>query len=143
MFPEAKTERIKMVERFLSYLERFIGVPYVFGGNSTIDKGLDCSGFVLEGLRSIGKWGKSDATAQQIFLTFCSSCTIHEDPQPGDLLFFGQDRTKITHIAVCLNDKQMIEAGGNNTNGMVRLRPLNWRSDGVAILRMGENNGIG
>lgn len=126
-----------MIELMLDYMWTFVGhTPYKFGANVIQEGGLDCSAYVLEGLRSIGKWGKSDATAQQIFTSMTSKTTIHDAPIRGDLLFFGESRMAITHVAVCWNEHQMIEAGGTNQDGMVRVRPLSWRKDLVAILRL-------
>jgi cell wall-associated NlpC family hydrolase len=121
-------------QMFLNYLLMFIGTPYKLGGNVTQDGGIDCSGLVLEGLRSIGKWGKGDDTAQGIFNKFKNQTKLKDMYAPGRLLFFGESSEKITHIAVCLNDYQMIEAGGTDKDGMVRIRPLSWRSDMIAIL---------
>lgn len=123
-----------MREDFVKYLSLYMGQPYKIGGNVSQDGGFDCSGIVLEGLRSVGKWDKSDNTAKGIFLTLCKSSNIRTNPQIGNLLFFGESRTLITHIAVCINDYQMIEAGGTEIDGMVRIRPLKWRKDLVAIL---------
>lgn len=120
----------------IDYLKHFIGTPYKLGGNVTQDGGLDCSALALEGLRSEGLWGKSDATAQQIFNTLCSQSRLAEKASVNCLLFFGESRQKITHVAICLNDKQMIEAGGTDKDGMVRIRPLSWRKDLVAILKV-------
>ena len=120
----------------IGYLKHFIGTPYKLGGNVTQDGGLDCSALALEGLRSEGLWGKSDATAQQIFNTLCSQSRLVEKAVPNCLIFFGESRQKITHVAICLNDKQMIEAGGDDKTGMVRIRPISWRKDQVAILKV-------
>lgn len=114
----------------------FIGTPYKLGGNVTQDGGIDCSGLVLEGLRSVGKWGKNDDTAQGIYGTFNKQTNLKDKPQPGMLLFFGESSKKISHVAVCLNEFQMIEAGGTDKDGMVRIRPLSWRKDMVAILNI-------
>ncbi len=120
----------------VEYLKAFIGTPYKLGGNVTQDGGLDCSALALEGLRSEGLWNKTDATAQQIFTSLASKGRIVDTPVKNCLLFFGQSRQMITHIAICYNDKQMLEAGGTDKDGMVRIRPISWRKDLVAILRV-------
>lgn len=125
-----------MRQYFINYLLMYVGIPYKLGGNVTQDGGLDCSGLVLEGLRSVGKWDKSDNTARGIFHTLVKQTNMRDKPQPGDLLFFGASRGEISHVAVCLNEFQMIEAGGTDKDGMVRIRPLSWRKDLVAILNI-------
>ena len=120
-----------MKEDFINYLKCFIGSRYQWTGEGPYNVGFDCSGFVLEGLRSIGYWGKDDATAQNIFNKFAK---IRGDkPQAGDLLFFGHDINNITHIGVAINTYQYIEAGGGDSKttdkGMVRIRRQDYRKD--------------
>lgn len=130
--------QVKKMWAATDYAKRFIGMKYIWGGNDAHDGGLDCSGFVLEVLRSVGLWGKEDASAQQIFNTLANSCTIPDSPQKGDLAFFGASRMKITHVALMDNEWQVIEFGGggrDSKSGMGRVRPLEARNDLVAILR--------
>lgn len=127
------------IDEMISYLKSYLGMRYKFGGNSPRDEGIDCSGFMLEGLRSIGMWGMRDATAQNIFTTLVARFKfMPESPTKGCLLFFGENRNGISHISLAVNDFQMIEAGGTNNNGFVRIRPITWRSDLVAILPLME-----
>lgn len=129
--------REQKIELMLKCLESLLGTPYKFGGNVPQDGGIDCSGFVLEGLRSIGEWGLSDATSQMIYNNFVKRDGAYSvnNIERGDLLFFGKSQKEITHVAIAYNKNFMIEAGGNNTNGMVRIRPITWRSDKVAAIR--------
>lgn len=122
-------------EKIFDYLLALLGVPYLLGGDYTNNGGLDCSGFILEGLRSIGRWGNSDATSQNIFDHFHAHGQYQQRAQRGDLLFFGSGDHAITHVAIALSNDQLLEAGGNNKGGQVRIRPLTWRKDLVAIIR--------
>lgn len=124
-----------MAECLLFYLISFLGTPYKLGGNVTQDGGIDCGALVLEGLRSVGLWGLSDARAQDIYNHFANK-RVYGIPQKANLLFFGADTSKISHVAVVYNDFQMIEAGGDDKTGMVRIRPIKWRSDLVAIIKI-------
>ena len=129
------------IEKMLAYMWTFVGcTPYKMGGNVIQDGGLDCSAFVLEGLRSVGKWGRSDARAQDIYNAGAKLGTVlglkEITIEPGDILFFGESDKKISHVAVALNSTQMIEAGGTDKDGMVRVRPLAWRSDYVGVVRL-------
>jgi cell wall-associated NlpC family hydrolase len=119
----------------VSYLEKFLGTGYELGGEiNPQDGGVDCSGFILEGLRAFGLWGMSDDTAQGIFNKFKSNQVQKIDR--GCLLFFGKSIKEITHISIARNDWQMLESGGNDKTGMVRFRPIKWRSDLVAIIKL-------
>jgi cell wall-associated NlpC family hydrolase len=122
-------------EKIFDYLIALIGTPYMLGGDYTNQGGLDCSGFILEGLRSIGRWGNSDASSQEIYDKFKSNKLIQQKAQRGDLLFFGKSDSFITHVSIALSEDQVLEAGGDNKGGHVRIRPITWRKDLVAIIR--------
>lgn len=128
----------------VNYLFNFIGSRYQWGGEGGFNVGFDCSGLVLEGLRSIGKWGINDTTSQGIYDTMSK---LHGEnvlalKDVGCLLFFGKDNKSITHIGVAINNYQYIEAGGGGSKsvdvGMVRIRPFTWRKDLVAVIDIFE-----
>ena len=83
-------------------LRRFLGVPYLWGGRSP--KGFDCSGLVqfAFGLHGLALPRDSDQQARCGFPV--------EEPEPGDLLFFGHER--VTHVAVLLGDGEYLHARG-------------------------------
>lgn len=124
----------------VNYLFNFIGSRYQWGGEGPSSIGFDCSGLVLEGLRSIGKWGIRDATSQGIYdeliKTYPGISSNLKDV--GCLVFFGKDTKSITHIGIGINNYQYIEAGGGGSKtvdvGMVRIRPYTWRRDLVAVV---------
>jgi len=91
--------------------KKFIGTPYVWGGETEQEGGVDCSGLVYciyidagfnilrytaEGYRSLGK------------------SISYVNALEGDLLFFGS--TKATHIAIYAGNGQMYESIGNSKN---------------------------
>ena len=128
------------------YAWKLVGIPYKLGGNVPQDGGMDCSAYCLELLRSLGLWNTSDATAQMIFDSFIKHTTnlstkaklvdpSMEGVEEGDFLFFGKSTDKITHIAYAISNLHMLEAGGTDKTGMVRLRKQSWRKDLVAVLR--------
>lgn len=122
----------------VSYLKSFIGSRYSWGAEGGFNTGFDCSGLVLEGLRSIGKWGHSDSSSQGIYNFFERNGGEEvKKADIGDILYFGKDDKAITHIGIMINNYQYIEAGGGGKDtvdkGMVRLRTLKWRKDLVGI----------
>ena len=129
-----------MIDQMLAYMWTFIGsTPYKLGANVIQDGGLDCSAYMLEGLRSIGKWGKTDARAIDIYNAsprLGKIIPIGSKFLRGDILFYGSSVSDITHVNCVWNETQIIEAGGNDKDGMVRVRPITWRKDLVAILRL-------
>lgn len=127
-------EEIELVSRFAWSL---VGIPYKLGGNVPQDGGIDCSAFCLELLRALKLWDLSDATAKMLYERFYPNRITYSPGFPiqkGDFLFFGKG-DDITHIAWAETPAFMLEAGGNDKNGMVRLRSIQWRKDLVAVAR--------
>lgn len=132
------------MERLIKYAFQFIGVPYIWGGNSP-SIGLDCSGLVQELLASENRDPPGDQTAQALHDHFTRMGSLLPLPQAGALLFFGKSPTQISHVAMAVNHMQMIESGGGDSTtttkeiaarqgAMVRVRPISRRSDLIAIL---------
>lgn len=130
-----------MRQAAIKYAFSFLHLPYIWGGDSPF-KGFDCSGLVQEILSGVGLDPTGDQTAQGLFQAFKASSRL--DPDPGCLVFFGADPTKITHIGFCVAPGVMIEAGGGGSktttkevavsqNARVRMRAVANRRDLVAI----------
>lgn len=126
-------EQIEIVSHFAW---KMVGIPYKLGGNVPQDGGMDCSAFVLELLRALGLWGLDDARAQDILNKYIGF-TVAADKkiQKGDILFFGKNFSNITHVAWAETEVFMLEAGGTDKSGMIRLRSITWRKDLVAVAR--------
>lgn len=120
--------------------EKYLGVPYVWGGES-VSGGMDCSGFCDRVLWDMGS-SIPRLTAQGLYNKFKNAEISLVDCQPGDLLFFGDSKTKITHVAFYSSPGQMLESGGggsantslNNAGVGVRYRSI--RFDLVACVRI-------
>lgn len=91
-------------ELFLYVLEQNLFKPYLWGGNDPI-AGFDCSGLVIEGLKSTGILPKSgDWTAEDLFNKFRHGLPGFKDVtelQPGTLLFWDWNNVgKKVHVEV-------------------------------------------
>jgi cell wall-associated NlpC family hydrolase len=114
-------------------------IPYVYGGANPTN-GLDCSGLVIELLKSADVLPRNfDTTAAGLWNKF--SLEVHvDDVEFGDLVFFGISAAKITHVGFCISNSLMLEAGSGTSltdnrakaiaqNARVRIRPIDSRID--------------
>ena len=103
----ADTAALNKRNKFIETAKQFLGVPYVYGGTSR--SGIDCSGLVFLAGKGIGL--SLPRTASQI----CDFSRIIEDSerQAGDLLFFSDNGSKVTHVAIYLGDGKMIHAASS------------------------------
>jgi hypothetical protein len=83
----------------------FLGAPYLWGGVSP--KGPDCSGMVQTVFSVHGVELPRDVSAQR----HCGEEIPRTALCPGDLLFFGASRTKLTHVAISTGGAGFIHAG--------------------------------
>lgn len=81
--------------RILSEAQKYIGVPYVFGGTSPA--GFDCSGLVYYVLAQLGYPAPRTAAAQYSM----GNSISYTELQPGDLVFFANTYTSgISHVGI-------------------------------------------
>jgi cell wall-associated NlpC family hydrolase len=110
----------------------YVGLPYVWGGDDAI-QGFDCSGFVIELLKSVGLYPRgSDTTAEGLFGYYKDKEV--QDIKEGCLVFWATGN-KITHVEYVWKKKLTIGASGGNSkvktradaikhNAYVKVRPL-------------------
>lgn len=128
-------------EGFIKYLYRFLGRPYIWGGDGSgaKDGGFDCSGLVLEGLWAFGLYTGRDTNCAGLKKYAAANWSKCESGNQGALLFFGTTKN-VSHVAVAIGGGLMIEAGGGdsrstnaaNSTGFIRIRPVTNRADFLA-----------
>lgn len=129
------------------YALQHVGLPYRWGGDDPI-KGYDCSGFVLELLKSAGEFSEHfDTTAQGLFNYFSENGKGKLNTWGlGALAFYGKSASKVSHVAFCLDEYRMVEAGGGGSrtrdaedaarqNAYIRVRLIRRRSDMVGMIK--------
>jgi cell wall-associated NlpC family hydrolase len=84
---------------FVAVAERFVGVPYLWGGKTAL--GLDCSGLVQVSLTACGMACPRDSDMQEAAL---GKSVDHTGFERGDLVFWKG------HVAIVRDDKNLLHA---------------------------------
>ena len=99
----------KLRPQLISTARRMMGVPYLWGGNSS--KGNDCSGFTQTVFKTNGMQLPRDSRQQALEGIEIKPDENWSNVLPGDLLFFGNGK-RVTHVGISLGGKEFIHQGG-------------------------------
>jgi cell wall-associated NlpC family hydrolase len=121
-----------------------LGKPYIWAGDDPI-AGFDCSGLMIELLASIGEAPPGDKNAQGLY-DYYAPTGRRDIMELGSLAFFGSGLSSIVHVAMLLDRRYVIHAGGGGSrtrteedaitqNAYVCVRPLSRIPRLVAIVR--------
>lgn len=91
----------------VDYAKQYLGVPYVYGGNS-LSKGTDCSGFTMLVYQKFGVYLPHDAALQANY----GRKIEWDELKAGDLIFYGSSDDSIYHVAMYLGMNQIIHQSG-------------------------------
>jgi hypothetical protein len=103
------TTRKADVPAMISIARQMLGTPYLWGGTSS--KGVDCSGFTKNSYYSQGVILARDAS-QQVRYGEHPDFNKLEELQPGDLLFFGRNAQRVTHVGLYMGQGKYIHSSG-------------------------------
>ncbi len=108
---------------FVAVAERFVGVPYLWGGKTSL--GIDCSGLVQVALAAAGIGCPRDSDMQEAALgTTVTPAPHFTNVQRGDLMFWKG------HVAIVANSRTIVHA--NAFHMAVVIEPL---AEAVARIR--------
>jgi cell wall-associated NlpC family hydrolase len=85
--------------------ERFVGIPYRWGGNNVVE-GLDCSGFVRAVYNLCGV--NIPRTAREQFQV--GDAVARDELMDGDLVFFGSASNQISHVGIYVGHGRFVHA---------------------------------
>lgn len=98
-------------EVIIKNAKKYLGKPYVWGGESEAEGGYDCSGYLYNVLKDSGyKVSRTTASGYSKLGKEVS----YVNANAGDLLFFGKAR--ITHVAIYAGNGKMYESIGGRAN---------------------------
>ena len=115
---------------------QYMGTPYRWGGDDPM-AGFDCSGFVIEILKSVGLLPRNgDWTAHGLGECF-SGCGV-PSPERGCLVFWKDGSGRFIHVDMCISRELSIGASGGRSNtktqtdavdqnAFIKIRPIRSR----------------
>ena len=95
----SNTNKTGQRDIIISYAKGYIGVPYLYGGNSK--KGFDCSGFTQYIMRHHGYNLPRTAQSQGDKYSKIKA----GQAMKGDLVFFGSSKKNISHVGIVSSEK--------------------------------------
>lgn len=118
-----KTPLIQIAQQFMPQ-QKYGGGRYLWGG--TVGNRLDCSGFVQTVFREGNFYLPRDAYQQQLYSQPVAETLQNlNELQPGDLVFFSENRRLATHVGIYIGNSQFIHStprGGYSGVKINRLR---------------------
>lgn len=128
-------------QEIINNCKKYLGKPYVWGGESDAEGGYDCSGYVYNVMKDSGiKVYRNTANGYRNMGTKIAITNRNI----GDLLFFGRNN-KATHIAFYAGNGMMYESTGSSKNTKanpgkgVILSTISKRSDLMEVRRIADD----
>jgi gamma-D-glutamyl-L-lysine dipeptidyl-peptidase len=103
--PPAKRDRSDMGMIAARTAERFVGIPYRWGGDTVVD-GMDCSGFVRAVYNLCGV--NIPRTSREQYRV--GDVIGREELKDGDLVFFGASSDEINHVGIFVGNGRFVHA---------------------------------
>lgn len=109
---KAKTETSR-ADEVVAYAKQFLGTPYVYGGSS-LNSGVDCSGFVYSVMKNFGVKLNRSASS----MTVNGRSIAQDELRTGDLVFFAANGVNVSHVAIYIGGGQYIHSTDSGGRGV-------------------------
>lgn len=121
--PVGRVDPSEQAAGAITYAQKKLGTPYLWGGNGTADQGgrFDCSGLTKAAYESVGVTLPRVANDQYN----AGPHPERDELLPGDLVFFSDDLTNsrtIRHVGIYVGGGYMIDAP--RTGAVIRFDPI-------------------
>ncbi|WP_232698836.1 C40 family peptidase [Brevibacillus daliensis] len=119
---QIEQKRNETVNRLISDTYTYMGVPYVWGGESP--SGFDCSGFIYYMYNKHGI--PTERTTSAVLYTMGKWVPIKQ-LQPGDLVFFALKKSKqVSHVGFYVGNNRFISATSSKGIHVYSLKNSYW-----------------
>lgn len=106
-------------EKLLAEAKKYIGVPYVWAGNTPT--GFDCSGYLKYVFQTQG------VTIPRTVATIWAAATPVTSPVKGDLVFYATTAKSPTHAGIYIGDNKFIHAGSSTGVTITDMNNSYWK----------------
>jgi cell wall-associated NlpC family hydrolase len=119
----------KIAQQLTRSALRFLGTPYVFGGDST--SGFDCSAYVQHVFAMVGISLPRTADAQ-----YDVGQPAVGGPRPGDLVFFQTYTEGVSHVGIYLGNDEFVHASSSHGVMVSKLSDSYWAARYLGAKRL-------
>ncbi len=109
-------------QKVADYGVNFVGNPYVYGGES-LTNGTDCSGFTQSIYAHFG-YNIRRTSAEQS--QSAGRAVDISERQPGDLIFYGNSKGSINHVAIYIGNDKIVHA--SNARDGIKISNYRYRT---------------
>lgn len=99
-------------QKVVTEARKYIGLKYVWGGTSLV-YGADCSGFCIAIYKACGiSTKKLPRTSYNMAASSNGKTVSLANAKPGDLVFYGDAKGNVNHVAIYIGNNQVIHESG-------------------------------